>query len=258
VTDQSPEQLKVRKERSPSFPFISLEKALERASDAYESHRREPTRLASIAVTWGYAPKSSGLLQSVAALKQYGLIEDLGSGDDRKVQLTDLARRILLDTREGAADAAIQEAARRPKVIAEYLHRWLPVRPSDAHCISELELDRGFNREAAKLFLRIFDQNVSFANLSHDDPDVIESDSEEHSENVTAGSADSAASMPHSPDSAATGQHKLSTESPIGERMEVRIAANHLRVTAVLVSTAEVDKLIDILNATKGLLQQKD
>ena len=75
---------KAKKERSPSFPFISLEKAVARASTLFDKHKREPARLSAVAPTWGYGVKSSGLLQTVAALKQFGLIEDFGSGDDRE------------------------------------------------------------------------------------------------------------------------------------------------------------------------------
>ncbi len=160
---------KVKKERSPSFPFISLPKAIERLRTLHANHRFQPARVISIATSWGYALKSSGLLQTVAALKQYGLIEDAGSGGERKIQITDLGRRILQDERLGAREAALKEAARNPRLIAEYLPHWVPVRPSDSHCISELQLDRGFTEIATKAFLHIFDDTVSFANLKNDD-----------------------------------------------------------------------------------------
>jgi hypothetical protein len=160
---------KARKERSPSFPFIPLPKAIERARSISEAHKRQPARLPAIAETWGYGTKSSGLLQTVAALKAFGLMEDMGSGEDRKVLLSDLAWRILHDTRPGAREQAIQDAALRPRLIAEYAQQWLPDRPSDSHCISELHLDRGFTADAAKLFLRVFDETAAFANLSKGD-----------------------------------------------------------------------------------------
>lgn len=160
---------KAKKERSPSFPFIALGKAVSRASVLFEKHKREAARLSAIAPTWGYGAKSSGLLQTVAALKQFGLVEDFGSGDDRKVQLSELGRRLLIDERPGAKEAALREAAVRPRLIAEYVDRWVPDRPSDAHCISELQFDRGFTADAAKLFVKVFDDTVSYANLAAND-----------------------------------------------------------------------------------------
>jgi len=97
---------KPKKERSPNFPFIPLKKAVDRAEALHANHKKEAARLVAIAPSWGYGVKSSGLLQTVAALKQYGLVEDLGSGEDRKVQVSDLARRIIVDQRPGAREEA--------------------------------------------------------------------------------------------------------------------------------------------------------
>jgi hypothetical protein len=169
MTDQAESEDRARKERSPSFPFIPLAKALERAKAVAEAHKRASARLAVVGKTWGYAPKSSGLIQTFAALKAFGLMEDIGRGEDRRVQLTDLAWRILHDTREGARAQALREAALRPKLVAEYAQQWVPERPSDDHCLSELHLDRGFTAEAAKLFLRVFDETIAFANLTNSD-----------------------------------------------------------------------------------------
>lgn len=160
---------KARKERSPSFPFIPLEKAIERARAMGDAHKRSPARPTTVADTWGYAPSSSGLQQTIAALKAFGLLEDIGKGSDRRVQLSDLAWRILHDTRPGAREQSIKEAALKPRLIAEYAQNWLPDRPSDNHCQSELHLDRGFTETAAKLFLRVFDETVKFANLTNGD-----------------------------------------------------------------------------------------
>jgi hypothetical protein len=186
MSDTQATDLKVKKERSPSFPFISLRKAVERAGELLEAHKRSPARLVTVAPTWGYAPKSSGLLQTAAALKQYGLIDDLGGGDDRKIQLTDLASRILLDTRPGAREQALKEAALSSKLISEYANQWVSGRPSDSHCLSELHLDRGFTPDAARVFLRVFDETVSFANLRGDDSTSdLETESEQRQDEET-------------------------------------------------------------------------
>lgn len=160
---------RAKKERSPSFPFISLPKALDRARAVSDAHRRNPARLTVVGETWGYGPSSSGLLQTASALKAYGLIEDVGKGSERRIQLTDLAQRIIHDTRPGAKVAALKEAALRPRLFAEYAEKWLPERPSDGHCLSELRLDRGFTEAAAKTFLRSFDETVTFADLKGGD-----------------------------------------------------------------------------------------
>ena len=158
-----------KKERSPSFPFISLSKAIHRAEQMLAAHRRSPARPSVVGETWGYSASSSGFIQTVAALRAYGLLDDTGRGEDRRIQISELAQRILNDSRPGAREVAILEAARKPKLMLEFIGLWLPDKPSDAHRISELTLDRGFTFEAAKTFLRIFDDNISFSKLNGGD-----------------------------------------------------------------------------------------
>jgi hypothetical protein len=169
MTDQQEDTDKARKERSPSFPFISLKKAVDRLKEMADAHKRNQARLVTVGTTWGYGAKSSGLLQTVAALKAFGLIDDIGGGSDRKIQVSDLGWRILQDARPGAKEAAIRESAQKPRLLAEYMQHWVPERPSDAHCLSELQLDRGFSEIAARLFLKVFDDTVSYANLKNGD-----------------------------------------------------------------------------------------
>jgi hypothetical protein len=168
MTDSNVEE-RGRKERSPSFPFIPLRKAIDRAVAMFAAHRRSPARISVVGETWAFSPSSSGLVQTVAALRAYGLLDDVGRGEDRRLQISDLATRILSDSRPGARESAIHEAATKPKILAEYLQEWLPTRPSDAHCISELTLDRGFTPDAAASFIRVFDDNISFAGLKKHD-----------------------------------------------------------------------------------------
>lgn len=252
---------KPKRDRSPAFPFIPLRRAVERAESLYENHRREPARLAAVAPSWGYSPKSSGLLQTVAALKQFNLVEDMGSGDDRKVVLTRLGQTIVADQRPGARENALKEATRSSTVIAEYLPKWLPDRPSDAHCISELHLDRGFTEDAAKAFLRVFDETVSYAKLDEEAANSPETISE------TLGGEDEDGDMPpsYAPRARPRGmegdvppmQFTSRGPRPLHERLKVAFDGKTLAVTATLESGAEVEQMIAILNANKVLLPKK-
>lgn len=247
---------KARKERSPSFPFISLKKALDRATAMAAAHKRSSTRPSAVGETWGYSPSSSGLTQTVAALKAYGLLDDVGKGEDRRVQLSELAFKIMNDARPGAKEAATQDAALRPKLFAEYTETWLPDRPSDAHCISELTLDRGFTTDAAKLFLRVFDDNSSFANLTNSDklkdfspptrdelPKVAATvrHEEEHPSPAKRSDVDSA--------------HR--SEMPASAPYRVTFTGSAIEIAATVHDAAEADALVNAINALKVLLPQK-
>src|SRR5437870_4860818 len=127
-------EFKKTRDRSPSFPFISLEAALRRAHEFYAHERRSAAPYEVAANHWGYSASSSGAVQTVAALKQYGLMADEGSGKLRKVKLTELALRILLDTRDDSTERTkyIRQAARTPPIVQGIYEKWEGTLPSDA------------------------------------------------------------------------------------------------------------------------------
>ncbi len=155
--------------RSPSFPYISLKEAIGRAEKMMEKHKNYETSPSVVANTWGFGAKSSTLAQTIATLLSFGLIESLGKGKERKVKITDLTRKIITDRRPGVKEAAIKESALKPKIMEEYARKWKTGRPIDDHCISELEMDRGFTPSAARRFLRIFDSSLRYAKIEADD-----------------------------------------------------------------------------------------
>src|SRR3954470_24521999 len=88
-----------KKVRSPSFPFVGLREALDRARAFYEAEQRNSARIETAASHWGYSPKSSGGKQTIAALRSFGLLDG-----DSLVKLSGRALRILLDEREGSEE----------------------------------------------------------------------------------------------------------------------------------------------------------
>ena len=119
-----------------------------------------------------YAPKSSGAIQTLAALIAFGLVEDSGSGEGRKFKVSDLGFKALEDQRPGAREKALATAALMPKVISEYAEQWKDGRPADSICISELRIDRGFTDDGAKAFLRVFDDALSYAKVGEADKEM--------------------------------------------------------------------------------------
>jgi len=160
---------KIKRDRSPAFPFIPLEKAIERVDEFAEKYQKHEVRIVNAGIPWNFRPMSSQSLQTVAALKYFGLMEDFGSREERKVKLTELAWKILYDDRPGARAKAIQEAALQSKAIADLWSLWGAHRPYEAECISELHIEKGFTREAAKRFLEIYDDTIAYAKLAESD-----------------------------------------------------------------------------------------
>ena len=156
-----------KKERSPSFPFISLPVALERAKEFYAQEKRGSAPFEVAAKHWRYSPASSGALQTVAALKQYGLMQDEGVGKQRKVRLTELALRILLDTREDSVERDQYKllAAMSPTVVAEIYEKWSNELPSDATLNHFLVLDKQFGQGTAAKVVEIIKSNEEFTGI---------------------------------------------------------------------------------------------
>lgn len=168
------EELEPRKtkERSPVFPFISLEQALERARQFFAAEKRGSAPLLAAADHWKYSPNSSGLLQTVSALKNYGLFSEEGSGTLRKFKLTELALRILLDTRPDDTERLqyMKQAALTPTIAAEIYEKWNGELPSDATLNHFLILELGFAIQSSEKTLSIIKKNhelIMSADLSN-------------------------------------------------------------------------------------------
>jgi hypothetical protein len=154
--------------RSPRCPFIDLEKAIERARTLYRKEGRNRVAVPIAVGHWGYSPRTSGGLQTIAALKGYGLLHDSGAGENRHVRLTELALRILLDEREPSRDraAAIQEAALQPKLFSELWNRWKDQGlPSTINMRHFLIFDKEVNENSAQDFVDKFVSTLRFAGL---------------------------------------------------------------------------------------------
>ncbi|MCO5412137.1 hypothetical protein [Ralstonia mojiangensis] len=156
-----------KKDRSPNFPFISLEAALDRARAFYEEERRGAAPVARVAKHWRYSPSSSGLLQTIAALKSYGLMADEGSGSERRLRLTEIALRILLDTRADSLERAelIKRAALNPSVSSDIHSNWPDGLPSEDTLSHALIFEMGFAPPNASRAVRILKENQRFASI---------------------------------------------------------------------------------------------
>lgn len=174
-------EAKQRKDRSPNFPFITLEKALERIKAFYDRERRNAAFVPVVAKYWGYGEKSSGGIQTVAALKSYGLIEDTGKGPERKIRLSDLALQILLPRPDSLERAnAITQATLTPKQMSSVKEKWPDHPPSDDSLRWHLVREKEFTEEAAADFTKIWNANKEFARLyTSEIQDVIKDRTEE-------------------------------------------------------------------------------
>ena len=170
--------------RSPAYPFIGLETALERAETFRRAENRNPTRSEVAASHWGYSAKSSGGRQTLSALRQYGLLEGEGT-----VKLTDVALRILLDTREESPERQqlIRQVALRPPIHRRLWESYGAELPSDATLRHVLIFEHGFNENVVTDFMREYRATVTFARLA--ESASMPSEGEEQRETTPQGGA---------------------------------------------------------------------
>ena len=118
-TDQSDSGAK--RFRSPPYPAMDLSKAIERARTLYGKALHHPVPSNVLADAWKYGVKSSGLWATAAAMIQYGLLTDQGSGPSRRFTLTDDAIRIIKDADPNSEKR--MEAIKRAALVAVGLSR---------------------------------------------------------------------------------------------------------------------------------------
>jgi hypothetical protein len=156
-----------KKHRSPPYPGISLQDALERAKTFFKKEGKHETLVTTALAHWGYSSKSSGGLIAIAALKAYGLMGDKGGGSDRKVFLTPFGLRIVMDERVVSPDReeAIREAALTPKIMAELWEKYGLDLPSEDTIKHFLYVEKGYTEGAARDIIKLYVQNLEFAKI---------------------------------------------------------------------------------------------
>ncbi len=150
-----------KKVRSPSFPFISLREAVDRARLFFEVNRRLPVQKEIAVKHWGYSPKSSGANQTIAALSAFALLEE-----DGVVRLTERAVHILQEP-EGSPKWAVlvRQVALAPPVHSKLWERYGADLPADKALASYLTEELGFNPKSVDGFLATYKETLDFAKL---------------------------------------------------------------------------------------------
>src|SRR5258708_23151736 len=164
---------KRKRTRSPAYPFVNLETAIAKAKQFYDKEQRNAANVGVAVTHWGYGSDSSNGAQTIAALTSFGLLQDEGIGDKRKVRLTQNALRILLDARPESKERAelIRQAALGPKIHQELWKKWGTNLPSDAtlrHTLL-LEWPTPFNENAVDYFIKEYRSTILYAKLLESD-----------------------------------------------------------------------------------------
>ena len=168
--DEAQQQSKKRS-RSPAYPAIDLAQAMQRAETVRTQEGRSAFHVDTALEHWGHKAKSGAGMAALSALIKHGLLEDEGRGDERRVKLTPLALKILLDQRPESTLRleAIREAALLPSIYSAVWEKYQGALPSDSTLRYYLRHDRNFQDEAAESCIKNLRATLDYARLPETD-----------------------------------------------------------------------------------------
>jgi hypothetical protein len=176
MTDQS-DDIDIAAQRSPKYPYIALDKALERVTVLNAQVRDTSQTREVMARAYGKPASSSATIQTFATLNQYGLLEPvLAQGGQRKLRVTQLARSILHpNAPSDVVNNGRKIAALKPKIFKEIWDAYGSTAGlRDGVVLYYLTQDREkehgtvFTEKAAHEVLRVYRSTLEFAGLMQD------------------------------------------------------------------------------------------
>lgn len=248
---------KTPRDRSPSFPFISLKTAVERLVAFEQTFGRHPVPVEKAGTAWSMKEKSSQADQTLAALRSFGLIEYTKANARRQANLTEESRKYLRAQQDSIKVQVMKLCALRPKIMRQFWSAWGPDRPIDAIAIDQLTMEHGFSDAGARNFLKVYDATITYAGLSNSDK-LPQLDWE------GAGEAEDDGDNPDpSPDA---------LKPPLARQKEMKIMAGERELTTGLlakdasfrlivtgkIGAKEIDRLIAKLQLDKEILAEVD
>jgi hypothetical protein len=170
--DGRDDALNLRAGRGPAYPGISLEEAVDRASKFKLANAiRITLNMEAAYRVLGFKGASGASRQIIASLNYYGLLDYIGKGNDRKVKLSDLALRILLDKLPDSPEriAALKEAALKPVIHAKLAEELKLPPPSDVVLERFLVLDCEYSESVAETIIKVYRDTLEYAGLNNPD-----------------------------------------------------------------------------------------
>lgn len=161
--------------RSPGYPAFSLQTSLDRAKAVWQHEKRNPAQMVALATAWGLKVKSSSTLLTVSSLKKFGLLEEVDSGKERLLKLTEVALHIILNDQEDSPEriGMLKQCALLPVIHAELWEKYNGDLPSDTNLKRHLIMEKDFNASSVDSFIKQFRETISFAKLQPSDKITI-------------------------------------------------------------------------------------
>ena len=154
------------KRRSPQYPFVNLETALDLLRALYQKVERGAFLPTDAAKAWGFNTVSGMTRSKITALRQYGLIEGKTRGKDAESPKLSLRGVALARRNPTVFDkeylSELQEAALAPPAFRE-IHDMPDA--TDELLQHQLVVEKDFTEDGAKRCIEAYRATIQFANL---------------------------------------------------------------------------------------------
>lgn len=240
--------------RSPNFPGLSLEEAIESAREIFDKSRHAEIPREVVAKDLGYSGLTGRSVVILGALNQYGLVENTTKGH---MKVSKLAADILHGYPEHVKLEALYKAGREPVLFKAIFDKFYNHIPSD-NAVRSFLINNGFTNDGAEKALKTFSETNRFLEIKG----ACESYSETP-ESVAESSPDKPIQeqkqveqpvIPHSPAKPVAVDPLFWNKSPI----DYNLSSAGLVVTGMTNSAKELRAYIAKLTALAALLPDEE
>lgn len=147
------------RQRSPSYPSLPLEQAIEMVGKIHKANRTNVISRETAAKDMGYSGLTGRSMTVLGSLAQYGLLEKAGKGD---VKVTRRAVEILHPVEESHRAEAIVDAAMTPGLFRTFRERFPDGVPSE-NALRSFMVQNDFNDVAIGPAIAAFLETNAFA-----------------------------------------------------------------------------------------------
>lgn len=149
--------------RSPGYPMIRLDEAIQRAKTLWDKDKNNYIPLAAAYEHLGYKPKGSYGARIISALKKFELISEKKDAIKLTEDAVDLALHNESDERY---IEIVKKLALKPSIYETIFNKCNGIIPSDNTLRIELIKEYEFNPESVNDFIDSFKKTIEFAGLS--------------------------------------------------------------------------------------------
>ena len=150
--------------RSPNFPSLSLEEAVNFAKVIWDKNRKALIPREAAAKDLGYTGLTGRSMTVLGALNQYGLVEVTAKGQTR---ITQTAEDILIGFPEEVKRGAVSKAGRAPTLFREIYEKYDGDVPGE-NAIRSFLFQKGFTNDGVEKALKSFNATNRYVEIYGD------------------------------------------------------------------------------------------